>query len=185
MRWIVLPSFNRSEGWPLWERFESTEHERRLLLVARLPHVRTLNGGGAVPAEERDSAERAFIRYYMEKPEADRPDRYWELVGVHGKLDPLVSVDLRPEKRVQITFTCGEVSEIRTVDVYRLERLAGFPASKMRLFYVDQELRDTQGPEEMKYPTKQLYSYNMSSGDEIIIDSKLKHSTSANSTASA
>ncbi|XP_050677473.1 tubulin-specific chaperone cofactor E-like protein [Leptidea sinapis] len=183
----------RVQGWPLWERFESTEHERRLLLVARLPHVRTLNGGGAVPAEERDSAERAFIRYYMEKPEADRPDRYWELVGVHGKLDPLVSVDLRPEKRVQITFTCGEVSEIRTVDVYRtvsdlktrLERLAGFPASKMRLFYVDQELRDTQGPEEMKYPTKQLYSYNMSSGDEIIIDSKLKHSTSANSTASA
>ena len=46
--------------------------------------------------------------------------RYWELVGVHGKLDPLVSVDLRPEKRVQITFTCGDNSEVRTVDVYRL-----------------------------------------------------------------
>lgn len=45
--------------------------------------------------------------------------RYWELVGVHGKLDPLVSVDLRPEKRVQITFTCGEISEVRTIDVYR------------------------------------------------------------------
>lgn len=45
--------------------------------------------------------------------------RYWELVGVHGKLDPLVSVDLRPEKRVQITFTCGDASEVRTVDVYR------------------------------------------------------------------
>lgn len=184
----------RVQGWPLWERFESTEHERRLLLVARLPHVRTLNGGGTVPPEERDAAERAFIRYYMEKPESDRPDRYWELVGVHGKLDPLVSVDLRPEKRVQITFTCGDTSEVRTVDVYRtvsdlksrLERLAGFPASKMRLFYVDQELRDTQffqGPEEMKYPTKQLYSYNIRSGDEIIIDSKLKHSVSVGSTA--
>ncbi|KPI92455.1 Tubulin-specific chaperone cofactor E-like protein [Papilio xuthus] len=250
----------RVQGWPLWERFESTEHERRLLLVARLPRVRTLNGGGAVPVEERDAAERAFIRYYMEKPEADRPDRYWELVGVHGKLDPLVSVDLRPEKRVQITFTCGDTSEVRTVDVYRtvsdlktrlerlagfpaskmrlfyvdqelrdtqfqfylvtnqnlrpekrvqitftcgdtsevrtvdvyrtvsdlktrLERLAGFPASKMRLFYVDQELRDTQGPEEMKYPTKQLYSYNIRSGDEIIIDSKFKHSISVSSTA--
>ncbi|XP_041981156.1 tubulin-specific chaperone cofactor E-like protein isoform X2 [Aricia agestis] len=179
----------RVQGWPLWERFESTEHERRLLLVARLPHIRTLNGGGAVPPEERDAAERAFIRYYMEKAEADRPDRYWELVGIHGKLDPLVSVDLRPEKRVQITFTCGDVSEVRTVDVYRtvsdlktrLERLAGFPASKMRLFYVDQELRDSQGPEEMKIPSKQLYSYNIRSGDEIIIDSKLKHSISANS----
>ncbi|CAH0686311.1 unnamed protein product [Spodoptera exigua] len=184
----------RVQGWPLWDRVESTEHERRLLLVARLPHVRTLNGGGAVPIEERDAAERAFIRYYMEKPESDRPDRYWELVSVHGKLDPLVSVDLRPEKRVQITFTCGDHSEVRTVDVYRtvsdlktrLERMAGFPASKMRLFYVDQELRDSQpfqGPEEMRYPTKQLYSYNIRSGDEIIIDSKLKHSISANSTA--
>ncbi|XP_039756808.1 tubulin-specific chaperone cofactor E-like protein isoform X2 [Pararge aegeria] len=181
----------RVQGWPLWERFESTEHERRLLLVARLPHVRTLNGGGTVPPEERDAAERAFIRYYMEKPESDRPDRYWELVGVHGKLDPLVSIDLRPEKRVQITFTCGDTSEVRTVDVYRtvsdlktrLERLAGFPPSKMRLFYVDQELRDSQGPEEMKYPTKQLYSYNIRSGDEIIIESKLKHSISANSGA--
>lgn len=68
-------SITTFQGWPLWERVESTEHERRLLLVARLPHVRTLNGGGAVPAEERDAAERAFIRYYMEKPEADRPDR--------------------------------------------------------------------------------------------------------------
>ncbi|XP_063828624.1 tubulin-specific chaperone cofactor E-like protein [Ostrinia nubilalis] len=184
----------RAQGWPLWERGEATEHERRLLLVARLPHVRTLNGGGAVPVEERDAAERAFIRYYMEKPEADRPDRYWELVSVHGKLDPLVSVDLRPEKRVQITFTCGTTSEVRTVDVYRtvsdlkskLEQLAGFPASKMRLFYVDQELRDGElfpGPEEMKFPTKQLYSYNIRSGDEIIIESKLAHSISVNSTA--
>lgn len=54
----------------------------------------------------------------------------------------------------------------------RLERLAGIPASKMRLFYVDQDLRDLQGPEEMKYPHKQLYSYNISTGDEIIIDQK-------------
>lgn len=42
----------------------------------------------------------------------------------------------------------------------------------MRLFYVDQDLRDLQGPEEMKYPHKQLYSYNISTGDEIIIDQK-------------
>lgn len=41
----------------------------------------------------------------------------------------------------------------------------------MRLYYVDKDLRD-QGPEEMKYPHKQLYSYNISTGDEIIIDLK-------------
>lgn len=54
----------------------------------------------------------------------------------------------------------------------RLERLINIPAAKMRLFYVDQDLRDIQGPEEMKYPHKQLYSYNISTGDEIIIDQK-------------
>lgn len=32
----------------------------------------------------------------------------------------------------------------------------------------------TKGPEEMRYPHKQLYSYNIQSGDEIIIDCKRK-----------
>jgi len=108
---------------------------------------------------------------------------YFELVAIHGKLDPLVNVDLRPEKRVKVTFTCGNNSEVRSVDVYRtisdlktkLEAFAGFSAPKMRLFYVDQELRDRQGPEEMRYPHKQLYSYNIRSGDEIIIDYKVKN----------
>jgi hypothetical protein len=104
------------------------------------------------------------------------------LVAIHGKLDPLVNIDLSPEKRVKVTFTCGSNSEVRSVDVYRtvsdlktkLEPFAGFSATKMRLFYADQDFRDLQGPEEMKYPHKQLYSYNIRSGDEIIIDSKKK-----------
>lgn len=111
-----------------------------------------LNGGGNIDHDEREDAERAFIRYYMDKPESDRPDRYFELVTIHGKLDPLVNVDLRPEKRVKVTFTCGSNSEVRSVDVYRtvsdlkqkLEPFAGFSAAKMRLFYVDQDLRDIQ-----------------------------------------
>ncbi|CAG9762939.1 unnamed protein product [Ceutorhynchus assimilis] len=167
----------RLQGCPLWEGNEYTEHERRQLLIARLPNVQTLNGGGIISADEREDAERAFIRYYMDKPESDRPERYFELVQKHGKLDPLVNVDLRPEKRVKITFTCGSNSEVRSVDIYRtvsdlktrLEGFAGFPASKMRLFYVDQDLRDIQGPESMRFPLKQLFSYNIRSGDEIII----------------
>lgn len=54
---------------------EYTEHERRQLLIARLPNVETLNGGGVISSQEREDAERAFIRYYMDKPEADRPER--------------------------------------------------------------------------------------------------------------
>lgn len=172
----------RVQGCPLWESNEYTEHERRQLLIARLPNVQTLNGGGEITSEEREDAERAFIRYYMDKPESDRPERYFELVQIHGKLDPLVNVDLRPEKRVRVTFTCGSNSEVRSVDVYRtvsdlkskLEAFAGFSAAKMRLFYVDQDLRDMQGPEEMRYPSKQLYSYNIRSGDEILIICKIE-----------
>lgn len=170
----------RVQCWPLWDKCDSTEHERRQLLIARLPKINILNGGDVIGPVEREDAERSFIRYYLDKPESDRPERYFELVAVHGKLDPLVNIDLRPERRVKITFTYGETSEERTVDVYRtvvdlksrLERIVGIPAAKMRLFYVDQDLRDLQGLEEMRYPHKRLYSYNIRSGDEIIVDQK-------------
>jgi len=66
----VLYSFNISQS-----PREYTEHERRQLLIARLPNVETLNGGGVISSQEREDAERAFIRYYMDKPEADRPER--------------------------------------------------------------------------------------------------------------
>lgn len=155
-----------------------TEHERRQLLIARLGNVQTLNGGGIISSEEREDSERAFIRYYMEKPESDRPERYADLIGVHGKLDPLVNIDLSPEKRVTVTISCKEISETRLLDVYqtvaelkqKLDGFSGIPARKMRLFYVDQ---DMNCPEEMRFPNKQLYSYNISNGDEIIVDSKL------------
>lgn len=59
---------------------EYTEYERRQLLIARLPNVQTLNGGGVIGKEEREDAERAFIRYYLEKPESDRPERWADSV---------------------------------------------------------------------------------------------------------
>lgn len=42
--------------------------------------------------------------------------RYSELVGIHGKLDPLVHVDLTPEKRVKVTFTYGDLVEVSSID---------------------------------------------------------------------
>ena len=184
----------RIQGCPLFESpREYTEHERRQLLIARLPNVETLNGGGVISSQEREDAERAFIRYYMDKPEADRPERYSELVAIHGKLDPLVQVDLKPEKRVKVTFTYGDLVEVRSVDVYRtvfelktkLETMVKIPANRMRLFYVDQVMKAQYGPEEMLYPSKQLYRYNIRNGDEIIIDSKLNRCVSTSSTTSS
>ncbi|XP_067012028.1 tubulin-specific chaperone cofactor E-like protein [Anabrus simplex] len=180
-----FPALNclRIQNCPLFEfPQEYTEHERRQLLIARLPNVHTLNGGGLIDEEEREDAERAFIRYYMDKPESDRPERYNDLVAIHGKLDPLVQIDLSPEKRVKVKLTCGETSEVRSIVVYqtvqelkqKLEAFANIPVAKMRLFYVDQDMKAIMGPEEMRFPNKQLYSYNLCSGDEIIIDSKLR-----------
>lgn len=67
-----------------------------------------------------------------------------------------------------VTFLYRTVVDLKS----RLEKIVHIPATKMRLYYVDQFLREHQGPEEMKYPNKQLYSYNISSGDEIIVDQK-------------
>ncbi|KAK7867437.1 hypothetical protein R5R35_009751 [Gryllus longicercus] len=183
----------RISGCPLLEAAqEHTQYERRQLLIARLPNVRTLNGGGLISSEEREDAERAFIRYYMDKPEVDRPERYNDLVAVHGRLDPLVQVDLSPEKRVKVHVTCGEQSEVRCLHVYqtvadlkqKLESFTGIPAGRMRLFYVDQAMRSVHGPEEMRYPSKRLYSYNIANGDEIIVDVKQRTTERTLSTSS-
>ncbi len=61
----------------------------------------------------------------------------------------------------------------------------GFPASKMRLFYIDAELREVVGREEMRFPQKQLYSYNMQDGDEIHVEKKPVPISTLSSSSSA
>jgi len=88
-------------------------------------------------------------------------------------------VSLKPDKRVKVLFTYNDVSESRFVDIYltvndlkvKLEKLVSLAPNKMRLYYLDQDYKEF-GPEEMRFPNKQLYSYNIQSGDEIIIDAK-------------
>ncbi|XP_050542311.1 tubulin-specific chaperone cofactor E-like protein [Daktulosphaira vitifoliae] len=174
----------RIQGCPLFEenpeRQEYTEHERRQLLIARLPCIQTLNGGAEITADEREDAERFLIRFYMDKSEEERPDRYNEVVQVHGKLDRLVNIDLTPESKVPVLLVCGDKCESHTLDVYqtvlefkqKLEKFFNIPAHRMRVFYADQQICSIVGPEEMKFPNKRLYSYNIVSGDQIIVDSK-------------
>ena len=72
------------------------------MLVARLPNVKVLNGGDVITKTEREDAERAFIRYFLETEEHLRPARWEELVAVHGVLDPLVNIDLSPDMNVKV-----------------------------------------------------------------------------------
>lgn len=89
----------------------------------------------------------------------------WNTLTFIGEL---LSVTSRARKNF-VTFD----SFRKVVDLkFRLEKLFKQPASKMRLFYVDHNYRDLTAPEEMKYPNKQLYSYNIATGDEIIVELK-------------
>lgn len=48
-------------------------HERRQLLVALLPNVKKLNGGAPITYTEREDAERAFVRRYIQQE--NKPER--------------------------------------------------------------------------------------------------------------
>ena len=98
----LFPSFYpelRLQNCPLLEDY--TAFEKRMLLIARLPNIQILNGGDKIPANEREDAERAFIRFYLDAE--NKPQRYYELVEVHGKLNPLVNVNLTPESHVRVS----------------------------------------------------------------------------------
>ncbi|XP_045125440.1 tubulin-specific chaperone cofactor E-like protein isoform X2 [Portunus trituberculatus] len=169
----------RLQQCPLYENYK--DEERRQLTIARLWRVQRLNGGAMISPEERENAERAFIRYYLNSDM--RPKRYDELVRQHGELQPLVEVSLRPQTEVQVTIRCGEIALERIISVYtrvvdlkkELEPQVGLPASKMRLFYLDKggETCVAYAPEELKINTKQLYTINVHSGDEFIVEPKV------------
>ncbi len=81
---------------------------------------------------------------------------------------------------MKVTVVYEKKVDERTIDVYqtvhelkqKLEDFADMPGSKMKLFYLNQHMKHVIGPEQMKFPNKQLYSYNIRNGDEIIVDSK-------------
>ena len=97
-----FPGLNdlRIQGCPFLD--ELNRKEKRTMLVARLPNVKVLNGGDVITKTEREDAERAFIRYFLETEEHLRPARWEELVAVHGVLDPLVNIDLSPDMNVKV-----------------------------------------------------------------------------------
>jgi len=168
----------RIQGCPFLDEY--TAHEKRMMLIARLPNVKAMNGSSPITATEREDAERAFIRHFLDVPEDRRPERFDELVGIHGLLDPLVNVDLRPEVSVKVSIyhkdECREesISVMQSVKQFK-QMLQGFfniaPAN-MRLWYYDQEMTKIAGPEEMKFANKELYTYNVIDGDYFVVDEK-------------
>ncbi|XP_077402757.1 tubulin-specific chaperone cofactor E-like protein isoform X4 [Vanacampus margaritifer] len=160
-------------GIPLLQPYST--QERRSLLLAQLPNVSVLNGG-AVSDNDREAAERFFIRYYQDCPEQERPYRYNELVSKYGQLAPLADVDLSPRcttvdvrwgDRVEAVSLRLEqtVSDLRK----QLRALLQLPSNGTRLFYIDREMSSVLGPEELKCGFRALHSYSIRDGDEILV----------------
>lgn len=80
--WDKLERFNqlpkliefRCQGLRLLQQYENAEL-RRQMLIARMPQIRRLNGS-EINEDERLHAERAFVRFYSQKNEPDKPKRY-------------------------------------------------------------------------------------------------------------
>eukprot|EP00088_Acartia_fossae_P019718 TRINITY_DN21524_c0_g1_i2.p1 TRINITY_DN21524_c0_g1~~TRINITY_DN21524_c0_g1_i2.p1 ORF type:complete len:453 (+),score=95.33 TRINITY_DN21524_c0_g1_i2:147-1505(+) len=173
-----------------------TEDERRMLLISRLPHVKILNGGDTIKADEREDAERAFIRYFLYSEnvdEDDRPARLDELIAIHGRLEPLANIDMSPEISVSVTIKFKDnvkqeqISVRQTVKSFkkRIEQLYNISSCSMRVFYYDQEMSKLTGPEEMKYGSKGLYTYNIRDGDYFEVDMKPKQRKPSGSSTTA
>ncbi|XP_078282983.1 tubulin-specific chaperone cofactor E-like protein [Rhinoraja longicauda] len=165
-------------GIPLLQSY--SEEERRKLVLARLPSIILLNGSKV--AGERIDAERFFIRYYINQPDDDLPERYHELVTQYGVLEPLAVIDLRPQSRakVEVHFQGKvEVMNIRldqtVADLKKhLRTVVQLSTNNMRLYYIDQDMVNTFGPEEMRLRTRALHSFSIRDGDEIHVEPKTK-----------
>ncbi|XP_059403413.1 tubulin-specific chaperone cofactor E-like protein [Carassius carassius] len=169
----------RLMGIPLLQPY--TDQERRYLMVAQLPRVTVLNGS-VVTDGEREDAERFFIRYHLDCPEDELPQRYHTLVARYGRLAPLAEVDLRPLCHVQVEVRFGDQTEPlelrldQTVaDLKKhLRAVVQLPPKKIRVYYIDRQLGYALEPQEMKYGARALHSYSIRDGDEILVVPKTK-----------
>ena len=157
------------------------DEEKHFMLVAHLSEFIDSLNGSKIPASDRETCERKYIRRFMDVE--DKPTRYYELESKHGKLDKLADVNLKISKQVQVKIKYGDKHMYEKLDVRqtvgefkkKLEEFVGAPSSRFRLFYIDVEatkLTSHMGTEELRLPNRRLHSLNVRDGDEFDIDLK-------------
>ncbi|CAL1536408.1 unnamed protein product [Lymnaea stagnalis] len=175
----LFPSLNdvRLNGIPFLDEF--TEMFRRQHTIALLPNITNLNGS-RIGDSEREDAERAYIRLFLDKE--DKPQRYHELVQMHGRVDPLAKVELKPQRFIKLKIRIENANqeliklEEMSIDVTQtirdlkklLSNVAGYPSAKFNLYHLDKEIDMLS--DKLKYMDRKLFSYNMRDGDEIIVE---------------
>ena len=93
---------------PLTDAF--TSHERRCLLVARIPTLTVLNRG-AISNAERENCERFAVRSFAGRPIEEIPKAIRALRAKHGDLQPLGDIDLAPKLVVSVTVDYSGLKE--------------------------------------------------------------------------
>lgn len=155
---------------------EYSDPVKRQLLIARLPNIQKLNKT-LVTEEEREDAERFFIRHHMD--DDNPPARHLELVETHGILDRLAEVNLKPKETAMISFIFDdqplfkrEINLMQTTIGLKkyLSESIGIPPPGFRILYHDVDF--CFGLEEMVHGARKLYRYNMKDGDEIHVWSR-------------
>ena len=104
--------------------------------------------------------------------------RYGELVATYGVPTQLAEVDLSPQTSVEVLLRFGEKSLLQKVDVrWTLQQLkkelvefVGEPAKNFRVFLNDPEAWYVF--DEMRLPSKKIFSYGVKDGVEILIELK-------------
>lgn len=89
-------------------------------------------------------------------------------------------MDLSPKKTAEVSVEFCEEHTVLTVNLQQsvqdlkslLSDKFGLRPTKMRLFYIDQDMKGTYGPEEMRFNNRKLYSYQIKDGDEFLVDTK-------------
>lgn len=156
--------------------YQYTDQHKRQLLIARLPNIQKLNKT-KISAEEREDAERFFIRHHMD--DESPPLRYLELVGTHGMLDRLAEVNLKAKQTATISLifddqpVCEqEINLMQSTTSLKkyVSEIIGIPPPGFKILYKDVGL--CFGLEEMKYGPKKLYRYKIKDGDEIHVWSR-------------
>lgn len=161
-----------------------SEDDRRKLQIASLPNINILNGS-EVTWNERDKAERHYLRFFMDQEY--KPDRYYELEKKHGKPQPLVNINISGPKGFQewinLTLVYKDQSVTSRVRVFE-------PVGKLRLFAARKfclyaslknfkmyhlacgpfhELED-QVFEELRCETLPMSRFDIMEGDQVHID---------------